>query len=104
MVTISHDQLYQVEYLFDQSLKGNHVLFDRDWLDDLVTTGADSLEIRAHQMEKVQDLFETFLTAPTLAKKREYLENLSRDDRRLLMASYLNIVESNMSQDEEDFH
>ena len=103
MITISKSQLRQVEYLIQQSLQGNHVLFDAASLREAVTLR----EARCHHPEKNESLstsdagtierhIETLITLPSLPQKRAYLERLPTEEYQALVQSYLNIIENNL--------
>lgn len=81
----------QVEYIMDQSMVGNHVLFDPDTIRQaaqIVQTEEDSYGAEPY--------LEQLFTLPTLAQKKLYLDNLGLDLKIKVARTYLNIIENEM--------
>ncbi len=94
MIYVSEDQLRQVEYLIEQSLKGNHVLFESSELREAFVLSRDSLEME--DAYEVEHHIEKIMAAPDLAQKRAYFERLDRPTRKLVVRTYFHIVENNL--------
>ncbi len=93
MIYVSKRQLGQVEYLINQSIQGNHVLFDPQALKEILldTRGAPVTESYA-----VEHHIERLILQPTLEQKRAYLEALDADTFQRVVKTYFNIVENNL--------
>lgn len=105
MIYISEEQLKQVEYLIEQSIRGNHVLFDpaivhkifiknRPFTDPLPNDQAYAVE---HHIERL-------LQEPTLEAKRVYLDQLDADTYEFVLKTYFNIVENKIFEKLEVRH
>jgi hypothetical protein len=101
MITVSKAQLRQVEYLIQQSLQGNHVLFDASQLRAAMSIPEDSPGLDAGTVERH---IENLITLPSLAQKRAYLERLETPEFLELIRSYFNIIENNLLERSEARH
>ena len=98
MIYVSQEQITEVEYLIEQSIQGNHVLFDPDMIrqaflaaDPEKTQAFD--EAVAYSMEHH---IERIVTLPSLNEKRSYLKTLDPDALHLVVRTYFSLVENNL--------
>lgn len=103
MIYVSPSQLKQVEYLIEQSIQGNHVLFTHDDLKRVfrpenprTVSDEDSYEVEHH--------IERLILLPSLTQKRIYLERLDSDTFEKVLRTYFNIVENNLFENIETRH
>lgn len=96
MIYVSEDQLAQVEYLIDQSMQGNHVLFDPTTVRKVFLEKHFGEDISDEEAYEVEHHIERIILEPTLSKKRAYLEKLESETHDLVVRTYFNIVENNI--------
>jgi len=97
VIYISHDQLNQVEYLIQQSMIGNHVLFEPEMLAQ-VFQGLDPSDALLSEEEayEVEHHIEKLIELPNLSQKRAYLEVLDAPTYEQVVLTYFNIVDNNL--------
>lgn len=105
---IPKELIGQVEYLIQQSMRGNHVLFDDKLLREVLSP-AWAKELNQTLSEEdalgIEEHIETLIRQPTLAHKRAYLEALSARDLRTyawVVKTYFNIIETNMLETQQE--
>lgn len=95
MIEISKSSLKQIEYLFEQSAQGIHLVFDHSLIAEVLRTPTENMDFFTFEnMKAVQDLLAEFVKRETLPAKLDYLSNLKRDQLELLIRTYFNIVEN----------
>ena|SRR3989338_1871055 len=90
MVYVNQNQLDQVQYLIEQSILGNHILFNNETIIRIAIGNAKDLE--RNRMEKAERLIEEMILCPTLDAKRCFLAKLDHDTHDDVARVYLNIV------------
>ncbi len=93
MIYVNQNQLDQVEYLIEQSIKGFHVLFDNEGIREAflkIEAGAE----RAN--EAIAKHIESMILQPTLVAKKAYLESLNSPVYLRVVRMYFSIVENNI--------
>ncbi len=98
MVTISEEQLAQVEYIIGQSMVGFHVLFDPEDL-RRVFSSPHPIPVSPDQASGIESHIEKLMALATLDDKRVYLHNLLTLDPPVfewVVRSYFSIVETNI--------
>ena len=98
MITVSKRQLEQVQYLIEQSIQGNHVLFDVENVRRILRRNLDS------DMAGVESLIEKMILEPTIERKRAFLESLDRRTYERVVRTYFNIVENNLLESKGALH
>lgn len=103
---IDSSQMEQVEYLFNQSARGNHVLFDPDDIKKALSTEKslekmkgeylDSFDIKT--LQKMRDLLDILMRQPTVSEKRHFILSLSPESKELLIKAYFNILDNTLFQ------
>ena len=107
MITVSKRQLGQVEYLIDQSIQGNHVLFDLEMLRSVFWSDQPNLwssVVSPEEAYEVEHHIERIILQPTLAQKKAYVEKLDPDTLGRVIKTYFIIVENNLIQTNEVRH
>lgn len=105
VIYITEDQAAQVQYLIQQAIQGNHVLFDSAHLEKAVRVlaarratvdalGGNSEEVASsygveHHIEKLMSL-------KTQPEKRAYFEQLDEETFAAVVRTYFNIVENSL--------
>lgn len=97
MIYVNQKQLDQVEYLIEQSTKGNHVLFDIEIIRKaFFDFKKEDEEIEKSTEEEIEKHIENLILQPTLVAKKAYLENLGPKTFKRVVRTYFSIVENNM--------
>lgn len=95
MIQVPKHKLDRVEYLLEQSVRGNHVLFDpeelRLVLADMQARGTRLSEADAYETEP---MIERLLQESTLEGQRAYLRSLERPVFARVVMTYFCIVEN----------
>lgn len=104
MIVISEEQMDQVEYLIDQSLQGNHVLFDPSLIREIFHAGQLHQDIELERAYEVEPHIEKLISLPTLSQKRAYVEQLDRKTMVDVIRTYFNIIENNLYENSEVRH
>ncbi len=98
---------YQFEYLIEQAIRGNHVLFDHSTLTRILKDGAKSGLLDPLSEEEAMGLeshIEQLVSEGSLERKRAYLESLDSRSYAWVVKTYFNIVENNLSDSKETLH
>lgn len=97
MVYLDKDQLKQVEYLFDQSSKGVHVLFQNEDIKRVLSSPTEDMDFFTFEnVERIQTLLSNFVAQESLQAKLGFLEDLDQETYDLLLRTYFNIVENSI--------
>jgi hypothetical protein len=102
---IDKNHLDQVEYLFDQSAQGHHVLFDNEDIKRVLSRPTEEMDFFTFEnVDKVQKLLGDFLGQNSLKQKRAFLEKLDQETHDLLIRTYFNIVENSIYEQKTPRH
>lgn len=110
MIDVSHfskDQIGQVEYLIQQSIRGHHVLFDVETLRKVLSPEGDcdlSQILTEAEATSIEGHIECLIRQPTLADKRAYLSGLDPITYAWVVKTYFNIIETNLYESQEIRH
>ncbi|MCC6276578.1 MAG: hypothetical protein IT289_01540 [Oligoflexia bacterium] len=97
MVYLSKSQMAEVEYLFNQSAQGIHVLFDNAMIRKVLSRPTEEIDFFTFEnVNKVQKVLSDFIAKESLAAKKAFLESLDQDTHELLLRTYFNIVENSI--------
>lgn len=102
MIYVSEDELDQVQYLINQSIQGNHILFDPDEVRK--TFQEEAIEFAEEEAYAIEPHIERMISQPTLAQKKEYLAQLDPETFRKVIRTYFNIVENSIYENYEAEH
>jgi hypothetical protein len=111
MIHVSKNKLQQVEYLIEQSLQGNHILFDHENLTRVLRGesrdgSSDGLlkPLSEEEAYSVEHHIERLIGEPSLMQKRAYLESLDSRTYAWVVRTYFNIIENNLWESQEIHH
>jgi hypothetical protein len=105
LIYVSKDQLKQVEYLINQSIQGNHILFDLDSVRRVFDPRSRRKPaFSEEEAYAVEHHIERLMLQPSLAEKRAYIEQLDGDTFAQVVKTYFCIVENNIYEQLEVHH
>jgi hypothetical protein len=105
VIEVSKNQLSQVEYLIEQSMKGYHVLFDTTELRRVFRArGKPDNVLTEEEAYAVEPIIEKLIQEPTIERKRALLEGLDRRTFATVVRTYFSIVENNLFEKLEVHH
>ena len=106
---IDPSQMEQVEYLLNQSARGNHILFDPDDIKKALSSEQslekmkgdylDAFDLKT--LQKMRDLLDLLMRQPTVSEKRHFILSLSSDSKELLIKAYFHILDNSLFQNKE---
>lgn len=92
---VSPENMSQLEYLFAQSIRGVHLLFDNQQLAKILSQPSEELDVFSFDnLDRVQAVFSEFANRKTLEEKRAYMDSLDEETFEILVRTYFNIVEN----------
>lgn len=94
-----------VQYLLEQSMKGNHFLFDHDSLRGALEVNAEPLS--EEDAYSAEPHLEKLMCQPTLELKQSYLSELRNQDPAILrkvIQTYFSILENTLLESSEVRH
>lgn len=96
-MTISDQQLDQIENLLQQSLNGLHILFDHKRVAEILKTPTENLDLfNSSNQSKIDDLFKGLVEKQNLTLKQLYLDNLDPQSFEMLVRTYFHIVDNTL--------
>ena len=93
MIYITEDQAKQVQYLLEQAMQGNHILFEPQLIKKALRR---QKKLATHESYGVEPQVERLLSLPTLNEKRSFIEALDNETVEQVICTYLNIVENTL--------
>lgn len=102
MINVSKEQLSAVEYLLDQSAKGNHILFDPVLVREVFSR--PSRPMTENEASQVEHHIEMLIELEGIEKKKAYIEALDTEDLYRVIKTYFNIVENNLFETQTTRH
>ena len=100
MITVAEDRVKEVEYVLEQALQGNHLLFEGIAIDHLLrvpkTAGISFEEAEVH--------LERLLSERDVTTKRAYLEQMPLKVLTGVVHTYFNIIENTLIQNGNSLH
>jgi len=93
---IERKQLQEIEYLFNQSIKGIHLLFDdnKKLIHILSTPTKEKSFFDTKNMHKIQEIFTGLISKKSLKEKQDYLSKLNSENFEILVRTYFHIVDN----------
>ena len=93
---IERKQLKDIEFLFDQSAKGLHLLFDdQQRLTQILRKPTQNKSFfNSKNMKRIQVIFTGLISRKTFEDKKNYLNNLNPDNFEILVRTYFHIVDN----------
>ena len=105
MVYIDKNQLSEVEYLFNQSAQGLHILFDNANIRRVLSQPTEEIDFFSFEnVQKIQKILSDFIAKSTIKSKMDFLDNLDQGTYDLLLRTYFNIVENSIYEKGSDKH
>jgi hypothetical protein len=96
LIYISQEQAAQVQYLLEQAMQGNHILFDSGTLKKILSKPAPKKSQKDEEAYPVEHHIEKLMTLKTLPEKRAYLERMDSITFEAVVRAYFNIVENTL--------
>ena len=85
------------EYIINQGLKGNHLLFDNEQIRRAFEKGAQELtDLGTKKIQDVRDALREIFSKPDMDAKREYIAGLPEEIQNVLIFLYFQILEKNL--------
>lgn len=93
---IEKKQLKEIEFLFDQSMKGLHLLFDdsKRLTDILKTPTAEKQFFSSNNNKRIQSVFTGLVSKKSFREKKMYLDRLNSENFEILVRTYFHIVDN----------
>lgn len=93
---IQNKQLKEIEYLFNQSTKGFHLLFDdnKKLTSILKTPTAEKHFFSSDNIKKIQSVFTGLIAKKSFQDKKNYLSQLNEENFEILVRTYFHIVDN----------
>lgn len=89
--------MQEIQYIIQQSMNGNHVLFDNDTIKRFCNTEKNDEDIFDEQKARsTEKLVELFMSTPTINGRKLFFQSLTEDEKSLLIRTYFQIVENNL--------
>lgn len=93
--SFGESNLQQIEYLLAQSIKGLHLLFDKQKIKLAYTQPKNGIvDFDKEDRDKIQALFAGLIQSTSIHDKEGYLNQLSDEDQEILIKAYFHIVEN----------
>ena len=103
---IEKKQLKEIEFLFNQSAKGLHLLFDdKTRLTDILREPTQEQHFfNSENMKRIQILFTDLISKKTFQDKKEYLKQLNSENFEILVRTYFHIVDNTLLTGTRNLH
>jgi len=86
-----------LDYIINQGLKGNHILFDNEQIRKAFSRQGDALaELGAKRIQEVRDALREIFAIPGMDEKREFIAQLPEEIQSILVLLYFQILEKNI--------
>lgn len=103
MIQVTENQLSQVEYLIDQSVKGNHVLFDT-LIVRRIFQKSGHLNLKDEDAYAAEPHIEKLILKDSIEQKKAYLDTLDEKTYELVVKTYFSIVENHIFENLKEVH
>ena len=103
---IEKKQLKEIEFLFNQSAKGLHLLFDDTarLASILKEPTEEQRFFNSENMKRIQVLFTDLISKKTFQDKQEYLRQLNSENFEILVRTYFHIVDNTLLTATRNLH
>ena len=89
--------MQEIQYIIQQSMNGNHVLFDNDTIKRFCNIAKTDDDIFDEQKaQTTEKLVELFMSTPTINGRKLFFQSLPDEEKSLLIRTYFHIVENNV--------
>ena len=103
---IARKQLKEIEFIFNQSIRGVHLLFpDNKKLACILKnpTQEDSF-FNSENMSKIQEVFTGLVLQKGIQEKKNYLDHLDPEKFEILVRAYFHIVDNTICSNKKIIH
>ncbi len=99
-------QLREIEFLFSQSAKGLHHLFDdKARIANILSAPAREKNFfNSRNMKKIQNIFAELVSRKTVQDKKNYLSQLNSENFEILVRTYFHIVDNTILSSDKALH
>ena len=103
---IERKQLKEIEFLFNQSINGIHLLFDdnKKLAHILSTPTKEKSFFDSKNIQKIQEVFTGLISKKSLKEKQSYLNNLNSENFEILVRTYFHIVDNTILTQSKTIH
>ncbi len=103
---IEKKQLKEIEFLFDQSTKGLHLLFDdNEKLTNILKIPiAEKHFFNSDNIKKIQSVFTGLISKKSFQDKKRYLDELNSENFEILVRTYFHIVDNTILSASKNIH
>ena len=103
---IERKQLKEIEFLFNQSTKGLHLLFeDKKKLAHILSIPTKEKSFfDSKNMNKIQEVFTGLVSKKSLREKQNYLNSLTSENFEILVRTYFHIVDNTILTKNKTIH
>ena len=103
---IERKKLKEIEFLFHQSTKGLHLLFeDKAKLTNILRRPTKEKSFfDSKNMHKIQEVFTGLITKESLKAKKSYLNSLNSENFEILVRTYFHIVDNTILTNNKTIH
>ena len=103
---IERKQLKEIEFLFNQSTKGIHLLFeDNKKLSHILSTPTkEKTFFDSKNMQKIQEVFTGLISRKSFKEKQNYLNDLDSEHFEILVRTYFHIVDNTILTQNKIIH
>lgn len=103
---IDRKQIKDIEFFFNQSVKGLHLLFEdtQKLIHILKTPTKEKIFFESENMQKIQKLFTNFISKKSFKEKQIYLTQLNPENFEILVRTYFHIVDSTILTKNNSIH
>lgn len=95
MINIDSSQVKEIDYLIEQSIKGNHLIFDNDTIKRYCYKKEDDFYSET-DFKDSERLLEHFMATPSIRGKKEFFNALSTKQKTKLINIYFSLVSNNI--------
>ncbi|MGI9548570.1 MAG: hypothetical protein ACR2M7_01115 [Bdellovibrionales bacterium] len=103
---IEKKQLKEIEFLFDQSTKGLHLLFDdnKKLTNILKIPTIEKHFFNSENIKKIQSVFTDLISKKSFQDKKRYLNELNSENYEILVRTYFHIVDNTILSTNKNIH
>ena len=103
---IERKRLKEIEFLFKQSVKGLHLLFDdnQKLIDILSKPTQEKTFFDSKNMCKIQEVFTGLISKKGFKEKQNYLNTLNSESFEILVRTYFHILDNTISNQNNMIH
>lgn len=95
MINIDSSQVKEIDYLIEQSIKGNHLIFDNNTIKKYCYKKEEDFFSETDHKDS-ERLLERFMSTPSIRGKKEFFRDLSNRQKTKLLNIYFSLVSNNI--------